>query len=73
MCRVRARPRAEWATFRFYSDGVFTDPRCRTKANELDHAVVLVGYGTTEDGARIASAGWSPGRACASGRDGVLP
>ncbi|WRX26766.1 Peptidase C1A [Theobroma cacao] len=34
-------------TFRFYSKGVF-DGECGTKVN---HAVTIVGYGTSEDGA----------------------
>ncbi|GAB4814889.1 hypothetical protein N2152v2_001935 [Parachlorella kessleri] len=32
----------------FYSGGVYFDPKCQWKADELDHSVVLVGYGTNE-------------------------
>jgi len=32
----------------FYSSGVYYEPEC--SATDLDHAVVIVGYGTTEDG-----------------------
>lgn len=41
---------AEWPTFRYYAEGVYHDDRCRTASRELDHAVVLFGYGTTSEG-----------------------
>ena len=31
--------------FRYYSSGVYYDPNCLWKEDELDHAVTLVGYG----------------------------
>ena len=31
--------------FRFYSSGVFNDPTCGTTFNQLNHAMVIVGYG----------------------------
>lgn len=34
--------------FGFYKEGVYSDPSCSNY--DLDHAVLLVGYGTTEDG-----------------------
>ncbi|XP_058735267.1 zingipain-1-like [Vicia villosa] len=36
------------STFQFYSGGIFTG-KCRTR---LDHAVVVVGYGVSEDGVK---------------------
>jgi Papain family cysteine protease len=36
--------------FRFYSSGIFDDPACMWKVDDLDHAVLLVGYGTTAEG-----------------------
>ncbi|GIL54871.1 hypothetical protein Vafri_10565, partial [Volvox africanus] len=38
------------ATFRFYSEGIYHDPHCGQKLDALDHAVLLVGYGTTPEG-----------------------
>ncbi|GIL80283.1 hypothetical protein Vretimale_17448 [Volvox reticuliferus] len=38
------------ATFRFYSEGVYHNPHCGQKLEALDHAVLLVGYGTTPEG-----------------------
>jgi cathepsin L len=37
-------------SFRFYSEGVFTSKDCKIDPDDMDHAVLLVGYGTTEDG-----------------------
>lgn len=36
--------------FRFYSEGVYNAPNCMYKPEDLDHAVLVVGYGTTEGG-----------------------
>eukprot|EP01006_Ploeotia_vitrea_P006076 TRINITY_DN12217_c0_g1_i1.p1 TRINITY_DN12217_c0_g1~~TRINITY_DN12217_c0_g1_i1.p1 ORF type:complete len:553 (+),score=105.88 TRINITY_DN12217_c0_g1_i1:24-1682(+) len=36
-------------SFGFYSHGVYSDPKCLNGINDLDHSVLLVGYGT-EDG-----------------------
>ncbi|XP_021934298.1 digestive cysteine proteinase 1 isoform X2 [Zootermopsis nevadensis] len=33
-------------TFSFYSNGIYYDPECGNKPDQLDHAVLLVGYGT---------------------------
>ena len=30
--------------------GVYKEPSCMWKAEELDHAVTLMGYGTSEEG-----------------------
>lgn len=38
--------------FLFYSSGVFSDPSCKTAKDELDHAVLVVGYGTDEETGR---------------------
>lgn len=33
-------------SFVFYASGVFYEPECKNKPDDLDHAVLLVGYGT---------------------------
>ncbi|EFN54048.1 hypothetical protein CHLNCDRAFT_136123 [Chlorella variabilis] len=37
-------------SFRFFSSGVYVDTECAWKPDELDHSMVLVGYGTNEAG-----------------------
>lgn len=37
---------ASQPTFRFYSEGVYKDKKCQTGPDFMDHAVLLVGYGT---------------------------
>lgn len=37
-------------SFRFYSSGVYDEPACKWQQDDLDHSVMLVGYGTTEGG-----------------------
>lgn len=37
-------------SFSFYHSGVFSDPACKNGLNDLDHTVLLVGYGTDVDG-----------------------
>lgn len=37
-------------SFRYYSEGVYYNSECSIKSGDLDHAVVLFGYGTTDDG-----------------------
>ncbi|XP_070493949.1 cathepsin K-like [Chironomus tepperi] len=32
--------------FQLYSDGIFYDPTCNTKCSVVNHAIVIVGYGT---------------------------
>ncbi|XP_065156463.1 cathepsin L-like [Atheta coriaria] len=39
---------ASQETFQHYSKGVYYEPKCKTE--DLDHAVLAVGYGTTENG-----------------------
>ncbi|XP_073986481.1 C1 family peptidase 26-29-p [Rhodnius prolixus] len=36
---------ADHRSFSFYSNGVYYDPECKNKVDELDHAVLAVGYG----------------------------
>lgn len=36
---------ASHKTFSFYSNGVYYEPTCGNKVDELDHAVLAVGYG----------------------------
>ncbi|XP_055594198.1 digestive cysteine proteinase 1 [Uranotaenia lowii] len=35
-------------SFAFYSNGVYYEPECHSKLEELDHAVLAVGYGTLD-------------------------
>ncbi|GIL66205.1 hypothetical protein Vafri_19808, partial [Volvox africanus] len=35
--------------FMFYSEGVYYNKNCKTAISDLTHAVVLMGYGTTDD------------------------
>jgi len=35
-------------SFRFYSSGIYYEPRC--SSSQLDHAVLVVGYGTNSSG-----------------------
>ncbi|KAG5879820.1 hypothetical protein JTB14_007672 [Gonioctena quinquepunctata] len=37
-------------TFQFYSDGIYDDPECGNKAEQMNHAVLIVGYGQESDG-----------------------
>ncbi|KAI7815231.1 Cathepsin L long [Rhyzopertha dominica] len=37
---------ASHRTFSFYSNGVYYEPNCGNKEDQLDHAVLAVGYGT---------------------------
>ncbi|XP_066994144.2 cathepsin L [Anabrus simplex] len=39
---------ASHESFQFYSEGVYYEPQCDSE--QLDHGVLVVGYGTTDDG-----------------------
>lgn len=41
---------ASSSNFDFYSSGIYTDPFCKSSSYLLDHSVLLVGYGTNENG-----------------------
>ncbi|KAJ9521835.1 hypothetical protein QJQ45_024698, partial [Haematococcus lacustris] len=41
---------AEFESFRAYGEGVYDEARCSSRSADLDHAVLLFGYGTTRDG-----------------------
>jgi len=41
---------ASHASFHMYSHGVYNEPHCSSEPDNLDHAVLAVGYGTTDDG-----------------------
>lgn len=37
-------------SFQFYSDGVYYDPNCESDVDKMNHAVLIVGYGTEDNG-----------------------
>jgi C1A family cysteine protease len=41
---------ASHSSLSFYSSGVYYEPECKNGPNDLDHAVLLVGYGTDATG-----------------------
>jgi Papain family cysteine protease len=43
---------ADCVPFRFYTSGVVNTKECTSRADNIDHAVLLVGYGD-EDGAQM--------------------
>ena len=45
--------------FRFYSEGVYVEPKCGWKPEDLDHSVTLVGYGRTDSGMEYWHIRWA--------------
>jgi cathepsin L len=43
---VDAKPRS----FQFYKSGYFYEPTCGTTEDDVSHAIVVVGYGKTDNG-----------------------
>ncbi|KAJ3619807.1 hypothetical protein MTP99_005462 [Tenebrio molitor] len=41
---------ASHQSFQLYSGGVYYEPACASNVNQLDHAVLAIGYGTEDDG-----------------------
>lgn len=37
-------------SFQFYSEGVYDDPTCGNQPGQVNHAVLIVGYGQETDG-----------------------
>ena len=52
---------ASQPTFKFYSEGIYHSDTCYTDRDDLDHAVLLVGYGTSESGGLVLIEGLSLG------------
>lgn len=49
-------------TFQFYDSGVYNDVKCKNGEYDLDHAVLMVGYGTSDDGTPyyLVKNSWGP-------------
>ncbi|XP_058793221.1 cathepsin L-like [Phymastichus coffea] len=41
---------ASHLSFQNYRSGIYYEPKCKNKNDDLDHGVLIVGYGTTENG-----------------------
>jgi len=52
---------ASQQSFQFYSSGVYVEPACKNGADDLDHGVAIVGYGTMTGPAPGPSPGPGPG------------
>lgn len=37
------------SAFQFYHQGIYTNNKCKSDIDSLDHAVLVVGYGTDEE------------------------
>merc|ERR1719287_13533 len=48
-------------SFQFYASGVYDEPRCKNKVDELDHGVAIVGYGSGAAPAPSPGPGPAPG------------
>jgi len=51
---------ASQQSFQFYSSGVYIEPKCKNGADDLDHGVAIVGYGTQTGPAPGPSPGPGP-------------
>jgi len=49
---------ASLPSFRFYAKGVYTDPACGNKPENLDHEVLAVGYGQEKDASGTEQPVW---------------
>lgn len=49
---VSAAIDAHLESFQYYGDGVYFDPKCGNKPEDMNHAVLVVGYGQEEDGTK---------------------
>jgi len=56
ICPVAAGIDASQSSFMFYSSGIYSDPNCNP--NDLDHALLVVGYGTSGSDYWIAQNSW---------------
>jgi len=49
---------ASQSSFQYYSGGIYYEPACKSKVEDLDHGVLAIGYG---DGYFLVKNSWGPG------------